>query len=232
VLSSTVAILHNNSAHGEDNYLVRALGVHAVLDAVMDGVTRRGGGQASRRLADGLAAAPLTSADDVVAALEEVNRQLYQTGGGQFLLTTVAAALYMHGKLSVVSAGDSSVLLIRSDSVQQLCRGVWGGCIGARKHLVDLYRAEVTIEPGDRVVLATDGVTDNVTSRELVEVVRRAVSPDEAAGQLHSILTTRQAEGRSPAPLGSGFRDDDWTAIVRFFGATGARAGTVDLSHP
>jgi serine/threonine protein phosphatase PrpC len=229
VLSSTVATLHNNAAHGEDHYLVRALGDHAVLDAVMDGVTRRGGGQASRRLADNLAAAPLASADDVVAVLEEVNRQLYQTGGGQFLLTTVAAALCTSGKLSIVSAGDSSIILIRSDSRQQLCRGVRGGFIGARKQLVELYRAEVTIEPGDRVILATDGVTDNVTGCELVEIMRRAVSPDEAAGQLHSLLTTRQAEGQLPAPLGGRFRGDDWTAIIRFFGATGTRASTTDL---
>jgi serine/threonine protein phosphatase PrpC len=229
VLSSTVATLHNNSAHGEDHYLVRALGDHAVLDAVMDGVTRRGGGQASRRLADNLAAAPLASADDVVAVLEEVNRQLYQTGGGQFLLTTVAAALCTRGKLSIVSAGDSSIILLRSDSRQQLCRGVRGGFIGARKQLVELYRAEVTIEPGDRVILATDGVTDNVTACELVEIMRRAVSPDEAAGQLHSLLTTRQAEGRLPAPLGGRFRGDDWTAIIRFFGASSTRASTTDL---
>jgi hypothetical protein len=82
---------------------------------------------------------------------------------------------------------------------------------------------------GDRIILATDGVTDNVTSCELVEIMRRAVSPDEVAGQLHSILTTRQAEGRLPAPLGGRFRDDDWTAIIRFFGATSARASTIDL---
>jgi serine/threonine protein phosphatase PrpC len=165
----------------------------------------------------------------MVAVLEEVNRQLYQTGGGQFLLTTVAAALHMHGKLSVVSAGDSSVLLMRSDRLQQLCCVVRGGFIGARKQVVDLYRAEMTVEPGDRIILATDGVTDNVTSCELVEIMRRAVSPDEAAGQLHSLLTTRQAEGQLPAPLGGRFRGDDWTAIIRFFGATGTRASTTDL---
>jgi serine/threonine protein phosphatase PrpC len=229
VLSSTVAVLHDNSAHGEDNYLVRALGDNAVLDAVMDGVTRHGGGQASRCVADGLAAALLTSADDVVAVLEKVNRQLYQIGGGQFLLTTVAAALYVHGKLSIVGAGDSSVLLIRSDSLQQLRCGVRGGFIGARKHLVDLYRAEVTIEPGDRVFLATDGVTDNVTSHELVEVMRRAVSADEAAGQLGTILTIRQEAGLLPAPLGGSFHDDDRTAIVRFFSTAGEHVSSRSL---
>ena len=42
MLTSTVAILHDNTAHGEDSYLVRKLSHHAFLDAVMDGVTGRG----------------------------------------------------------------------------------------------------------------------------------------------------------------------------------------------
>lgn len=232
VLTSTVATLHDNSAHGEDNYLVRALGDHAFLDAVMDGVSRRGGGQASRLLVDALAAAPLTSADDVVAVLEEANHQLYQMGWGRFLLTTVAAALCLDGKLSVVGAGDSPVFLIRSDSCQQLSNDVPGVFIGARKQLVNLYRAEVTIEPGDRLVLATDGVTDNVTRSELVEIVRHTASPQEAAEQLSTIMTTRYAGGRLPEPLGGSFRDDDRTAIFRFFSAAGERARSINMSPP
>jgi serine/threonine protein phosphatase PrpC len=81
------------------------------------------------------------------------------------------------------------------------------------QHLGNLYRAEVTIAPGDRVVLATDGVTDIVTRSELVEIVRTAESPDEAVQRLHTVLTTRH----TAEPAGSAGRRDDWTAIVRFF---------------
>jgi serine/threonine protein phosphatase PrpC len=232
VLISTVATLHDNSAHGEDRYLVRVLGDHALLDAVMDGVTRRRGGQASRMLMDVLAAAPLTSVDDIVAVLEDVNQRLYQIGWGRFLLTTVAAALYLDDKLYLVGAGDSPVFLIRSDACQRLSSGVGGVFIGACKQLVNLYRAEVTIEPGDRVVLATDGVTCNVTSSELVDIVRRTAAPDEAAEQVSTIIATRSAAGRLPEPLGGSFRDDDRTAIFRFFSAAGERASSLNLPLP
>ena len=232
MLTSTVATLHDNSAHGEDNYLVRALGDNALLDAVMDGVTRRQGGQASQSLVDALAAAPLTSADDVVAVLEEVNQQLYHIGWGRFLLTTVSAALCLDGKLYVVGVGDSPVFLIRSASYQQLSSRVRGVFVGASRQLVNLYRAEVTLEPGDRLVLATDGVTDNVMSRELVEIVRSTASPDAAAAQISSLIASRRAGVRLPEPLAGGFRDDDQTVIVRFFSAAGEPARSIHLPSP
>jgi serine/threonine protein phosphatase PrpC len=99
-----------------------------------------------------------------------------------------------------------------------------GVFLGARAQLLGLYRAEVTIEPGDRLVLATDGVTDNITSDELVEIVRRTASPDEAAEQISTIMARHSAEERPPTPLRRRFRDDDWTVIVRFFGAASEKS--------
>ncbi len=98
--------------------------------------------------------------------------------------------------------------------------------------LVNLDRVEVTIEPGDRVVLATDGVTDNLTNGELVDIVRRAASPDEAAAQLHTRIATEPAAGRRSAPLAGRFRRDDQTAIFRFFSLAGSPATPTDTSLP
>lgn len=221
MLTSTVAILHDNTAHGEDNYLVRTLGDNAVLDVVMDGVTNRRGRQASQLVVDALAAAPLQSADDVVTALKDVNRRLYYTGWGRFFLSTVAATLCLDNRLYVVGVGDSPIFLIRSDACQQLSSRVRGVFIGASQQLMHLYRAEMVLEPGDRLLLATDGVTENVTSRELEEIVRSATSPDAAIAQLSTLITDRQAGNQLPEPLAGGFRDDDRTAIVRFFSAAG-----------
>jgi serine/threonine protein phosphatase PrpC len=232
LLTSTVAIVHDNSAHGGDNHLVRTLSDHALLDAVMDGVTSRAGAQASQSLVDALAAAPLTSVDDVVAVLKDVNRRLYQIGRGRFLLTTVSAALWMDGKLFIVGAGDSPVYLIRSNAFQRWSNHVPGLLIGASEQLVNLHRTEVRIDPGDRLVLATDGVTDNMTSRELVEIVRSAASPDNAAEQISSMLASRRAQGRLPGPLAKGFRCDDWTVILRFFSSAGKLPKPINLSPP
>ena len=120
MLTSTVAILYDNAGHGEDHYVVRTLNDNMFLDAVMDGVTGRRGWEASQALADALAVTPLTSPADLLAVLEDVNEQLYRRGWGRFLLTTIAAALYCDGMLHIMGAGDSSIVLIRSDTSQLL----------------------------------------------------------------------------------------------------------------
>jgi serine/threonine protein phosphatase PrpC len=231
VLTSRVATLQDNSAHGEDGYLVRALSEHTLLDAVMDGVTRRGGAQATRLLVDALAAATLTSAQDLVAVLGQVNHQLYQIGAGRFLLTTISAALCLDGKLSVVGVGDSRVFLIRSDTFRQFYSPMRGVFLGARAQLPELYRAEVTIEPGDRLLLVTDGVTDNIPSGELADIVLSATSPQEAAEQINTTMAIRSAGGPLSTPLQGGFRYDDWTAILRFFSAAGHEGHPKDLGR-
>ena len=224
MLTSTVAILHDNGGHGEDHYVVRTLNDNLYLDAVMDGVTGRRGWEASQTLADALADAPLTSPAELLTVLEDVNQQLYRRGLGHFLLTTIAAALYCESLLRIISAGDSPVVLIRPDTYQFFASRTSGfsplgpmRAIGISKQLGTLYRAEVTLAPGDRVVLATDGSMDLVPRHELVEIIRAAASPDEAVQQLHHLLTTRH----TTPPLGSQGRRDDWTAIVRFFSRQG-----------
>jgi serine/threonine protein phosphatase PrpC len=76
---------------------------------------------------------------------------------------------------------------------------------------------QVPLLPGDRVVLATDGVTDNIAPGEVAEMVCRATSPDAAVACLRANITTRQAAEGFTAPLREPFRRDDRTAIVRFF---------------
>lgn len=227
MLTSTVAILHDNTAHGEDHYLVRQLRPCASLDAVMDGVTGRGGREASQEVGRALAAASCTSPEVVVTVLEAVNRQLYQVSLGRFLLTTASIALCLDGVLHVVSAGDSPVLLVRSRTVhflssheRKFVRAGTTGALGMRKTLRHLSRTTVDLAPDDRLLLLTDGITDNVTHDELGDIVQCALSPDQAIEQIQTLITSRQTQGILPEPLGGRFHNDDRTAIVRFFRAT------------
>jgi serine/threonine protein phosphatase PrpC len=223
MLTSTVATLYDNAGHGEDHYVIRILSDQAFLDAVMDGVTGRRGWEASQALAEALNTAPVAAPADLIALLEEVNQQLYRRGWGRFLLSTISAALFVDGMLYVIGAGDSPIIHIRSDTSQLLSSRISGfsplgppRAIGVNQRLGNLHRAEVLIEPGDRVVLATDGVIDTVPRDELVALIRAAASPAAAVEQLQTLLTTRhaQAQGGSPG------QRDDWTAIVRFFSTT------------
>ena len=224
MLTSTVAMMQDNAAHGEDNYVIRQLDDYATLDAVMDGVTGRGGREASQEVANDLNAEPLTSPEAIVALLEDINQRFYQISLGRFLLTTASVALCLGERLHVVSVGDSPVWLIRPDEMQLLSSDARGfvhvgvsRALGIQKTLRQLRRSEVELAPGDRLVLATDGVTDNLTQDELGDLVRSAASPDEAVAQLQALIAARRAEGVLPAQLGSRFRNDDQTAIVRFF---------------
>lgn len=224
MVASTFATLQDNSSHGEDNLLSRDLGNGDFLDVVMDGVTGHGGAEASRELGEALAESQADSIDAIAKTINDVNEEFFGVGAGRFLLTTVSAALYRSGRLHVVAAGDSPVVIVTADSHERIS-GRLGGflhvgvakAVGAAEVLGEMPRRDVDVKPGDRLVLATDGVTDNMDVEELADIVRNSASPDEAAGRIEEIIAGRLVEGRVPERLGVRFRRDDRTAIIRFF---------------
>ncbi len=226
MLESTYTTLQDNSTHGEDSFLVRDLGGGNFLDVVLDGVTGHGGGEASQGVAEALETASIGSTEDLIAVLEDQNAEFFQVGGGRFLLTTITASLMLDGTVHVIHAGDSPFYHIQTDSFQQLA-GRIGGLLrpGATKVLgsseeLSLSSVEITVVTGDRLLLATDGISDNLPTAELVQAVRDAVSPDEAASRIKSMVETRLEHGLVPEQLGGRYRHDDQTAILRFFGSS------------
>ena len=140
------------------------------------------------------------------------------------MLTTVSVALYLDDRLYVIGAGDSPIYLIKPDSYEQICGR--GGrffhvgvahTVGAGPTLSNLTRLETSIEPGFRLLLATDGLSDNILTNDLAEIVRRAETPEDACQKVESALETLLQPGRMPEELGRRFRRDDRTGIFRFF---------------
>ena len=224
MLNSKVATLQDNSAHGDDSFLTRPLGDNGFLDVVMDGVTGHGGEEASRTLKEALEGATITSMKDVEEVLQSINEEFFQIGGGRFLLTTVSAALFTEGKLEIIGAGDSPVFIVGPDSHQQLAGRVGGflhvgvaRAIGAGPELTGLARSQVEAQRGSRLVLATDGLSDNMLIEDLADMVRQAASPEAAAQSINETIERYLQEGRMPERLGRRFRHDDRTAIFRFF---------------
>ena len=224
MVASTFSTLQDNSAHGEDNLLSRDLGNGEFLDVVMDGVTGHGGAEASKELGEALADSKADTIDDVASTINEVNEEFFGVGAGRFLLTTVSAALYRDGRLYVAAAGDSPIVLVTPDSHERLC-GRLGGflhvgvarAVGAAAELGRMVQKDIDIQPGVKLVLATDGVTDNMDVDELAQIVRISATPQEAAERIEEIIAGRLVEGRVPEKLGVRFRRDDRTAIIRFF---------------
>jgi len=224
MLASTVITMQDNSAHGEDSFLSKNLGNGEFLDVVLDGVTGHGGEQASTELREALDAGDLNNAEEIVQLLGEMNEDFFSVGSGRFLLTTVSAVLGRGDKIQVVSAGDSPVFLINKDGHQKLSGNAGGflhvgvaKAIGASEKLGAPAQVEITPSPGDRLFLATDGITDNMTIEELSEVIRNAATPDQAASTIEDTIKERLQEGRVPETIGVRFRYDDRTGIIRFF---------------
>jgi serine/threonine protein phosphatase PrpC len=223
MIVSSYATFQDNSSHGEDSFLVKDLGGGNFLDVVLDGVTGHGGGEASRSVAEALEQANVGSLEDVVAVLEEMNDDFFQVGGGRFLLTTVSATLFQGDQIIAINAGDSPIYYVGPDSHQQLGGRVGGllrpggtKVIGGEEKLT-LYRTELAISPGDRLILATDGVSDNLHVTEMVDVVREAASPEECSQRLKELIDLHLEQGLAPELLGARYRHDDQTAILRFF---------------
>lgn len=223
MLASTVATFQDNSSHGEDAVLVRDLGNGAFLDVVLDGVTGHGGEEASRSVAEALAAATITSVADVVAVLEAQNEEFFQIGGGRFLLTTVSAALYVHDNVHIVSAGDSPAYHLQADAFAQLA-GRIGGLLrrGAVKVIggdrtLTLTRVDVVVQPGDRFMLVTDGVSDTLDTADLRRIIRHAATVEEASARVQHTVKHRLTAGLAPTARGRRYRHDDQTAVCRFF---------------
>ena len=224
MLASTVTTMQDNSAHGEDSFLSKDLGGGDFLDVVLDGVTGHGGEQASTELRDALITGDLNNSEDIVDLLTEMNADFYSVGSGRFLLTTVSAVLGRGETLQIVSAGDSPVFLINNLGHQKLSGNAGGflhvgvaRAIGASETLGAPAVMEITPRAGDRIFLATDGITDNMTIEELAEVIRNATTPEEASSKIEETIKERLQDGRVPETIGVRFRYDDRTGIIRFF---------------
>ena len=224
MLASKVITMQDNSAHGEDSFLTKDFGQGEFLDVVLDGVTGHGGEQASTELRDALDAGDLNNAEDIVNLLGEMNEDFFSVGSGRFLLTTVSAVLGRGDSVQVVSSGDSPVFLINQEGHQKLSGNAGGflhvgvaRAIGASEKLGAPAQVEVTPAAGDRLLLCTDGITDNMTIEELAEVVRNASTPEQAAAEIEATIKERLTEGRVPKTIGVRFRYDDRTGIIRFF---------------
>ena len=193
---------------------------------VLDGVTGHGGDEASGSVADALNRAAIAGPQDIVAVLAEQNADFHQVGGGRFLLTTASAALYLDGRLHIVSAGDSPIYVIRPDGYEQYS-GRRGGLIrlGVSKAIgaeaaLSVFQTETSLSPADRLVCCTDGVSDNLLGDELMDIVRSAADADTASERVKALVNQHIEQGRDIRYRGGRFRHDDETAIFRFFAAS------------
>ena len=203
--------------------MIKELSNTSSLDAVLDGVTHCEGGYASGFTLRLLEDAPIESLSDLVHALEEANNTLFQSGRGRKLLTTVSVALKIKDELHVINAGDSPVYLIRRGEVSELTTivksglldGLVSGAVGFQQKFSYEYK-KVTLQPGDRLILSTDGLINNLFPEELADIVQKAAAPHEAVSALQELVSEKRRLHKGREDSYGTFREDDQTAIIHY----------------
>ena len=193
----------------EDSYLVdRRFELFAVADG-MGG--HRAGEIASATALDGLRVA-IESGSPVADAVGRANAAVWDKAAGDTDLagmgTTLTAATFSDGTLTIAHVGDSRAYLLRGERLERLTtdhslveelirdgkltedqaavhpqRSIITRALGVDSTVeVDVY--SVVLEPADRVILCSDGLTSMVRAPRIAEILREEPDPTRAANAL------------------------------------------------
>jgi len=194
----------------EDSFLVDL--EHQAF-AVADGIGGMPGGDvasltATQAMRAEIARDAAATLRDLQALVQNVHERVQQTGtrfGAEGIGTTLTFA-HIHGaRLRLAHVGDSFALLVRGGRCRALTRehnveNERGDIFRLTSHPpgyryaltraigqpdaieADLY--EEDLREGDRLILATDGLTDVVEEAEIVRVCAEYPVPEEACGEL------------------------------------------------
>lgn len=216
------AYLYNNQAHGDDTYLIRELGPESVLDAVLDGVSMGKGSTASQMTVKVLEEGKGRSDEDILTILKNVNETLYRETDG-ISLTTITACLKIGDQLFVINSGDSPAFLIRDNKITELTvlDKIPGDLVSLTSAVgigseFACHVKQIQLKAGDKLILVTDGISDNVYPEELLDI-SKAKTPEKAINNLTNLMSDKQQSDEGRKDRFGHFKLDDMTGIVRYF---------------
>ncbi len=210
----SVSALYRPSLHvGGDLYDVVRVGPQRVLLLVADAA---GHGLSAAMLAvlfrsrlplvDPDSRLPLRPMDALLAA----NRSLSDgpAASGLFLTAALCLVDLRRGDVSIASAGHPPLLVRRSDGrVEQVFHT--GPALGLYPEAV-FTQHELRLERGDRLLLYTDGLFENVAPDDAAPALRVVGRlAEERGGGLDALLRLAGSTAREPKP-----REDDLTALL------------------
>jgi protein phosphatase len=150
-------------------------------------------------------------------ALAEVNAQILESSGlfteYSNMGTTVVLTLFRHDRVYVTGIGDSPAYLLRDNHLERLTKEhslamalLEAGAITKEEFATHKFRnvlylylgskdaqsgpediRALELRPGDRFLLATDGLTGVVADDRLIEVLGKIHDPQEAAARLKDL---------------------------------------------
>jgi protein phosphatase len=193
----------------EDRWLTRDY-AGVTLIAVADGVGGEAGGDvASTTAIEALAGsfAPSSARDGARTALAGAVQQanvsvLAAATGGRLphAATTVVAAAIRGREVAIANLGDSRAYLIRGEVIRQVTTDHSGDSPSSITRFLGDPRGVQpdifveTLQPADRLVLCSDGLTRHVTDAEIAAANGTAGDPGHAADALVALARSRGGE--------------------------------------
>ena len=162
----------------------------------------------------------------LTTAVRLANRKIYQEGSKAAELsgmgTTVVAVLVAGDRATLVSVGDSRIYRMRNGSLEQLTRDdTWLASVLGEKNAegadpehplrhvltsvvgtkddVKPGAREEQLQPGDRLVMCTDGVHGKLDAPAIASILQRATSAADGASNLVNEAITRGTNDNSTA---------------------------------
>ncbi len=152
-------------------------------------------------------------------AIQQANTTLYEATSGEEsrrkMATTLVGAVVLGRQLHVANIGDSRAYLLRGDTIRQLTedhsfvtelvkrgriseeeaanhpqRNVVTRALGTQPTVeADFY--EEAIQPGDTVILCTDGLWGEVSKEEMAQMATQPLNPKEMASEVVALANQR-----------------------------------------
>lgn len=176
------------------------------LIAVLDGLGgHRAGDVASQLAGQELAEAEVpTDEAEITALLHQTDRRLHDAAMGdaryEGMGTTAAlVAFAADGSTALVAnVGDSTIWRLNDQGLEELSVSdrAFGStifqCLGASAYGVDPHVQRIEVEPGDRLLLASDGLTDVIG---LDDIAARLRDDADASDAVERLIETVEAAG-------------------------------------
>jgi protein phosphatase len=196
-------------AHNEDAVLcLPELG----LWAVADGMGGHQCGEVASALALEVMGRSVAGGADLVAAIHAANQAILdavQEEGGRRMGSTVVAARFFASEFEVAWIGDSRAYRISLDGIERLTRdhswvqamidagelsieearqhprrNIVTQCLGQSEQVLEVGRARGSLEPGELLLLCSDGLTGELNDEQIQEVCAGAATLDALVEQL------------------------------------------------
>lgn len=154
--------------------------------------------------------------------LPRVNRLLCEGNGTDMFVTLSIAILSLqNGHLTILSGGHPPPLLSRQGEAFQEINGAKGPLVGISP-LARYQSLELTLAPGDRIVLYTDGVTEAENPAQdmfSLEQTRAVLNAHSGDGTITALVTTL-ADAVETFSSGTEQSDDITILALRYLGPT------------